>query len=73
LTHEPNFLRQSCETPRNSVCWRKRLASIQLGRLTFRRTVYLSAISTMLIGRPNTVTWFALRNLRPATNSAGLT
>jgi hypothetical protein len=51
LTHEPYFLRQSCATPRNSVGWRRRLTSIQLGRPTFRRTVHLSAITTMLIGR----------------------
>src|SRR3984893_7415191 len=38
LTHEPYVLRQSCETPRNSVGWQKRLTSIQLGRLTVRRT-----------------------------------
>jgi len=68
LTRETYFLRQSCETPQNSVGWRKRLRSIQLGRLTFRLTVHLSAITTMLIGRPNTVTWFALRKLRPTTN-----
>jgi len=33
LTYEPYLLRQSCETPWNSVCWQKRLTSIQLGRL----------------------------------------
>jgi hypothetical protein len=43
------------------VGWQKRQTSIQLGRLTFRRTVYLSAITTMVIGRPKTVTWFASR------------
>jgi hypothetical protein len=52
LTHEPYFLRQSGETPWKSVGWRKRLTSIPFGRLTFRRTAYLSAITTMLIGPP---------------------
>jgi hypothetical protein len=66
LTYEPYFLRQSCETPRNSVGGRKRLTSIQLGRLTFRTTVYLSAITTMRFGRPKTLTRFALRKLSPS-------
>jgi hypothetical protein len=37
-----------------------------LGRLTFRRTVHLSAITTMRIGRPKTVTWFAVLKLPPS-------
>jgi hypothetical protein len=38
LMYEPIFLRHSCETRRNSVGWRKRLTSIQLGRLAFMET-----------------------------------